>query len=224
MLDRIKWQCIRRRRLIKIVPGFWAGPLTYVDKVSSFEGYNKLYRDTTIGNSKIGMFTYVAGARIGHSTIGRYCSIGPDSLVGGLGRHPTRFLSTHPAFYSSRKQAGVSYVDDNGFNELEATHVGNDVWIGARAVILDGLYIGNGAIIAAGSVVTTNVPAYAIFGGVPAKLIRFRFTEDVIEALEQWQWWQLHPSTIQVIAKKFCSKVEWRIEDIQELINTTLTM
>ena len=73
----------------------------------------------------------------------------------------------------------------------------NDVWIGAGALLMDGVTIGNGAIVAARSVVTKDVPPYAIVGGTPAKLIRYRFDEDEIEFLEELQWWNKDLSWIE---------------------------
>ena len=75
--------------------------------------------------------------------------------------------------------------------EEERITIGSDVWIGNGAVILDGVKVGNGAIIASRAVVTKDVPAYAIVGGVPAKILKYRFSSDVVEALEQSQWWNL---------------------------------
>ncbi len=68
--------------------------------------------------------------------------------------------------------------------------IGNDVWIGANVLILDGVTIGNGAIIAAGAVVTKDVPPYAVVGGVPAKIIKYRFNKEEIDFLEQLKWWE----------------------------------
>ena len=83
----------------------------------------------------------------------------------------------------SLKQAQISFTDKSYFEELKPIKIGNDVWIGANAVILDGVAIGDGAIIGAGAVVNKDVPPYAIVGGVPAKIIRYRFSDEQIEFL-----------------------------------------
>lgn len=99
------------------------------------------------------------------------------------------------------KQYGITYELDSylyrreSFNELVT--IGNDVWIGANVVILQGVHIGDGAIIAAGAVVTKDVDDYAIVGGVPAKLIRYRFSERQIKAFKEIQWWNWNMDKIQ---------------------------
>lgn len=111
------------------------------------------------------------------------------TMVGGLGRHPTNFISTHPSFYSILKQANYSFTKKNYLDELAEVEIGNDVWIGAGVLVLDGVKVGNGAVIAAGSVVNKNVEPYSIVGGVPAKLIRYRYDIDTIRKIQELCWW-----------------------------------
>lgn len=85
----------------------------------------------------------------------------------------------------------MSFADRNYFEEFEKIGIGNDVWIGANVIILDGIEIGDGAVVAAGSVITKSVPPYAIVGGVPAKIIRYRFEKDKIEKLLILKWWDM---------------------------------
>lgn len=149
-----------------------------------------LYRNVGVNNCTVGDYTYISDdSSFSNTSIGKFCSIGPGVRC-GMGIHPSRaFVSTHPIFFSTSKQAQVSFTDKEYFEELLPIKIGNDVWIGANVTILDGITIGDGAIIGAGAVVNKNVPSYAIMGGVPAKLIRYRFTQEEIDFLLQDKWW-----------------------------------
>lgn len=164
---------------------------------SYFEGANIVCENCLIINSNLGFATYLAGRDIIHNTqIGRYCSISSGLNI-VVGHHPTRnWVSTHPAFFSMQNQSGVRYTNQEKFEEAKYLYdginaiIGNDVWIGADVTIIDGVCIGDGAIVAAGAVVTNNVPPYAIVGGVPAKVIRYRFNDDDIKWLLNLKWWE----------------------------------
>lgn len=160
-----------------------------------FGKYNFLSQDVTIVNAELGDFSYVGEhTLIQNVKIGKYTCIGPSVKI-GLGNHPlTGFISIHPVFYSLAGQAGdVTFADRQYFNEYLPSEVGHDVWIGANVVIPGGVKIGNGAVIASGAVVTKDVPPYAIVGGVPAALIRYRFPEEKIQQLQEWKWWDKNP-------------------------------
>ena len=111
--------------------------------------------------------------------IGDFCSIGPDVLFIVSAEHHTNYIFTFPL-----KQRLLKTVSAEAFGKGDIV-VGNDVWIGARATILSGVTIGQGAIIAAGAMVTENVPPYAIVGGNPARVIKMRFPENLVNELLQ---------------------------------------
>jgi len=151
--------------------------------------YNTFHPNTIIVNSSVGDCVYIAaGSHINEAEIGKFCSIGPN-VKAGLGMHPTHMVSTFPAFFSDRGQCQIMFSDKCYYEEIGKIKIGNDVWIGASAIIMDNVTIGDGAIVAAGAVVTKNVPPYAIVGGVPAKVIKYRFTEDIVESLLATKWW-----------------------------------
>jgi len=158
----------------------------------SFGNYNTIYKNVSLNTVLLGDFTYVSdGTKISKAKIGKFCSIGPDCKI-GLGKHPSsKFVSTHPVFFSMLKQAQVSFSNKNRFEEFEEINIGNDVWVGANAIILDGVTVSDGVIIGAGSVVTKDIPPYAIVGGIPAKIIKYRFERNEIDKLLKIKWWDM---------------------------------
>jgi acetyltransferase-like isoleucine patch superfamily enzyme len=156
---------------------------------SSLEDHVLLYHRCLLHDVQVGRFSYISfDSQVLETKVGRFCSVGPH-LICGIGLHPVDFASTSPVFYSTLRQCGTTFADRDHFREREEIVIGHDVWIGSRVFIRDGVTIGNGAIIAAGAVVVDNVPDYAIVGGVPAKIIRFRFPERTISDLLEIQWW-----------------------------------
>ncbi|TLU65218.1 CatB-related O-acetyltransferase [Thalassotalea litorea] len=106
--------------------------------------------------------------------------------------HPKDYFTTSPLFYRVKNTFKLNIVnEDLEFDEYSRVTIGNDVWIGARAIILDGVKIGDGAIIAANAVVTKDVPPYAIVTGVPAKINSYRFEKERINELLKLKWWDL---------------------------------
>lgn len=117
--------------------------------------------------------------------IGKFCSFGKGVKV-ITQNHPYNVISTHPYFYESK----FGYLESDNLIP-SCTEIGSDVWIGDSAIILPGCKtVGHGAIIGAGSVVTKNVPDYAIVAGNPAKVIKYRFSADMIEKLLSEKWWE----------------------------------
>lgn len=162
-----------------------------------FGVFNSLGKSVSVLNSSIGDYSYISdSANLRNVTLGKFCSIGPSVKI-GLGKHPfNEFLSSHPLFYSSRNQIGFSILKESKFIEFEEVEIGNDVWIGANAVILDGVKIGDGAVIAAGAVVIKDVEPYSLVAGVPAIHKKFKFTEDKIVEILNNPWWNKDLSEI----------------------------
>jgi acetyltransferase-like isoleucine patch superfamily enzyme len=166
--------------------------------------YNTIYDYVVLQKVELGDFTYIAnGSNIKNTRIGKFCSIGPN-IKCGLGRHPTHtFVSTHPIFFSTLKQSQLSFADKSYFEDFKNIEIGNDVWIGANAIIVDGIKIGDGVIIAASSVITKDVSPYAIMAGSPAKAVRYRFNETEIQYLLKLKWWDRDLSWIKENYKSF---------------------
>ncbi|GAL96068.1 hypothetical protein ATR1_011c0001, partial [Acetobacter tropicalis] len=163
-----------------------------------FESPSKEYRPKKFSptkdaypHMKIGDHTYgipdIIDGPHGEVVIGKFCSIAVGvSIVAA--NHNMNFASTYP-FKTIWNEQWRFLGDILDHTSKGKTTIGNDVWIGKSAFIMNGVKIGSGAVIGAGSVVTKDIPPYAIVGGNPAKLLRFRFGEHIINKLLQIKWW-----------------------------------
>lgn len=155
-------------------------------------------------NCKIGKYTRIKpGCVFKNVTIGKYCSFANDVMI-GLGQHPTYLLSTNSIFYKIGITDKFAILID--YDEEPRTYVGNDVWIGNGAVVMDGVHINDGAIVASRAVVTKDVPAYAVVGGVPARVLKYRFNQDIIQELLDLKWWNKSDEEIQSALPIFTEK------------------
>ncbi|PTE24806.1 acetyltransferase [Staphylococcus equorum] len=163
--------------------------LSYI-KNSEFLGNNYVDRFCRIRNTQLGNYSYIGyNSHLNNVRIGNYCSISSDVKI-GLGTHPIHLFSTSPVFYSDNNPFNLKINKTHYNDNPKLTIIKNDVWIGSNVIIMDGVKVGNGAIIAAGSVVTKDISNYEIVGGVPAKLINKRFDEDTIKKLNASKWWE----------------------------------
>lgn len=170
---------------------------------SELSEYCNLAHHCSLTNSSIGKRTSVGRyTKIRDSKIGAYCSISWDVTIGAVS-HPIDRISMHAFTY--RKQFKI--VDEDIFFSQKITNIGNDVWIGCGAIILSGITIGDGAVIGAGAVVTKDVEPYTIVAGVPARPIRKRFDDNIIEKLLSLKWWEFDDEKLKNNIEIFKSKL-----------------
>lgn len=169
------------------------------------------------GKCAIGYMSYIGpqSELYGGTHIGRFCSIAANVVIAPT-NHPLDRLSTHLFAFSNNgpfknSQEFQGWKRGNILQEnYSETSIGNDVWIGRNVTIKRGVVIGDGAVVAAGAVVVTDIPPYAIFGGVPAKLIRYRFCEETIKSLCSLKWWHYDLSS---------KKIKLDVNDVHSCID-----
>jgi len=186
-----------------------------------------LYETVTHPNISVGVFSYYSGYHHKHSfetcvryldkkrkdidklSIGKYCSIGSGAIfmMAGNQGHRMDWVSTFPFYY----QANIFKSSKNAYEKTGDTIIENDVWIGSEAMIMAGVTIGSGAVVAARSVVTKDIPPYAVVGGNPAQVIKYRFEKDKVAQLLKLAWWDWDEEAVKEAMALICS------DDIQGL-------
>lgn len=167
---------------------------------SSVDKKSKIYSGTEFYKSSIGRYSYVGyDCEIANCRIGAFCSIANRVIIGGA-RHPLNWVSTSPVFYDVDGGTGL-HLGNLETDKPAETILENDIWIGSRAILMQGIHVGTGAVIGAGAVVTKDVPPYAIVAGSPAKIIRFRFNESTITELLKSEWWNLKDTELKDLSK-----------------------
>lgn len=189
IISRIKNYLNRKRRakqLADVLLYNWH--TTFPSENSTFEGGNKLYERVSF-RGHMGYGSYIGEHSNLAGTIGRFTSIAPY-VDWNPGIHPYEapYATTSPLFFSTSKP--WTFAKEQRFEEFRGgVTIGNDCWIGQHVFLTGGITIGDGAVVLAGAVVTKDVPPYAIVGGVPAKVIRYRYDEETIQWLLKIQWW-----------------------------------
>ncbi|NTS42552.1 CatB-related O-acetyltransferase [Flavisolibacter sp. BT320] len=177
--------------------------LSNTSENSKVHKYAKLWDCYHIADTIVEKGTYIGpNAVISNTTIGRFCSIGPNFCC-GWGIHPLHGISTSPVFYSTKMQVGFSYSKEDKIIETKRIFIGNDVFIGRNVTILDGITIGDGAVIGAGAVVSKDIPPYAVAVGSPIKIIKYRFSQDIIHSLTEIKWWEKDEEVLIQVEKNF---------------------
>jgi acetyltransferase-like isoleucine patch superfamily enzyme len=161
-----------------------------IDNDSRLASCNVLFEGARLMDSTLGAHSYLQmGATAQSSDLGKYCSVAMNAYI-GLPQHLVTDVSSHPVFYLGNTPLVKKFRKSDRVDPASRTKIGHDVWIGHGAMVMAGVTVGTGAVIGAGAVVTHNVPAYAIVGGVPARVIRYRFDEVVRQRLLASCWWE----------------------------------
>ncbi|MBW8330535.1 MAG: CatB-related O-acetyltransferase [Prolixibacteraceae bacterium] len=164
------------------------------DKKTRFTKYSEIRRFAKLKNCNIGKYSRVnPNCKLSNTTVGKFSAIGHSSEI-GLGRHPLNYVSSQNIFYKNNN-LNNRWVKSIDFPILPIK-IGNDVWIGIHSLIMDGVSIGDGAVVGACSVVTKDVPPYAIVVGSPSRIIKYRFEKAVIDRLLEIEWWNFSDDEI----------------------------
>lgn len=148
----------------------------------------------TLTYCKVGKYSYIrSGAQFNHAIIGNYCSFAADVQIGGM-EHPLYEYSTSAKLFPDKCIANKDTI------------IGNDVWVAAGAIIRQGIKIGHGAVIGANSFVNKDVPPYAIVAGSPAKIIKYRFDDEIKKAIQDSHYWDYAPKEAKQILNGLIAK------------------
>lgn len=179
-----------------------------------------------IQGGKVDCYSYMGNyCELPQVEIGKFCSIATHVTL-AAGNHPMSYVSTSPYTYSTiRNSFTKKQLYTQEFFYTDETHkylckIGNDVWIGTGATLVCGskaLNIGNGAVIAAGSVVTKDVPPYAVVAGCPAKILRYRFSDETISEMEKEKWWDKSEEWIESRLRLFQIQVDYLQERMDKM-------
>lgn len=194
---------------------------------SQIEGDCIFYKHSTFHGS-LGRGSIIASGVNLEADVGRYCSIGARATFIAA-THPIKapFVTTSPVFYSLKGQLGYTYAKKQAYKEWRyydesreiAVKIGNDCWFGLDVCMVGGVEIGDGAVVLSRAYVTKDVPPYAIVGGIPAKVIGYRYDEETIKLLQEVQWWNKDVEWLKEHSDLLCD-----IDKFKEYFNPTITI
>ena len=198
------------RRLLVLLKNIFSLPMRLMSHVALFCVLQDAVVDKTAAicsgvrfyRGKIGKYSYIGNnSFVSDTDIGSFTSISTDCYIGGTS-HPTDWVSTSPVFHKWENIMKKNFARHE-FEIFKRTTIGNDVWIGNRVMIKAGVKISDGAVVGMGSIVTKDIGSYEIWAGNPARLIRKRFDDETIDALEKMKWWEWDDNKIEKYADKF---------------------
>jgi len=167
-------------------------------KNSSIDKTAKIESGTSFILSSMARYSFCGyDCAILNAEIGAFCSIASNVKIGGIA-HPMHFVSTSPVFLSHKDSIKTKFARHNYLPMLK-TVIGHDVWIGEGAFVKAGVCIGTGAVVGMGAVVTKDVPPYAIVAGSPARVIRKRFSDELIQSLLATAWWDKSDAELKLL-------------------------
>ena len=166
----------------------------------------------TYGQGNIKVITNEPGVKV---KMGKYCSVAGDVKVFLGGNHRVDWITTFPFGHTSTNEINVGKVEGHPSTNGDII-IGNDVWLGTGCTIMSGVKIGDGAVVAAHSHVVRDVEPYAMVGGNPARTIKLRFEQRIIDALMELKWWDLDTDVVKLIVPSLCSEPNY--DTIQDLI------
>ena len=160
----------------------------------------KVCPKSELSRVSMGQYSYIGSdCFMVNAKIGAFCSIADNVVIGGA-THPIQYVSTSPVFHKGKNILGKNFATHDSIKTPQ-TLIENDVWIGMGSFVKAGVTIHNGAVIGMGSVVTHDVPAYEVWAGNPARMIKKRFPDEIAERLEKTQWWNLEDSKMEKLAE-----------------------
>lgn len=165
-------------------------------KDSNIDSKAKICSASQVVNTSLGRYSYIGNnCTIINTDVGKFTSIADNCIIGGSS-HPIDWVSTSPVFYKGKNILKKNF-SENKYIPVTETIIGNDVWIGSNVLIKGGVKIGNGSVIGMGSVVTKDIQNYEVWAGNPARLIRKRFEDNIINELLKIEWWDFNDADLE---------------------------